>query len=69
MDTITLSAHDKDAIEKYVKVLDELDGLDTEGDHLEADTILIIALEALGLAELSSAWQRVELRSGGFWYA
>ena len=56
-------------VEKYVAKMDALEGDDTESDHASADDYLIKVLEDLGLAELSSAWQRVHNRCHGFWYA
>jgi hypothetical protein len=58
-------------ISEYVKKLDALGatGHDPEGDHIDADMLLLSALEELGFAHLSDAWKRVQERCGTFWYA
>jgi hypothetical protein len=61
--------NDKDIVGVWVGELDKIDRGDTEIAHISADECLIKALEELGLADLSSAWERVSERSGGFWYA
>ena len=62
-------AEDAPIIAEYVEKMDQLSGGDPESDHVRADEFLIRVLEDLGYAEISSAWQRVEIRCGGFWYA
>jgi hypothetical protein len=59
----------KEIIAEYVVKMDSMDTGDVESAHAEADDALIKVLEDLGWADLSSAWQRVELRCKGFWYA
>jgi len=60
---------DKEIIAEYVAKLDAIGDGDKEAAHIQADKLLIAALEDYGLAHLSSAWQRVQIRCKGFWYS
>jgi len=55
----------KDVIEK----LDAIEDGDTEMAHQEADSLILQFLRANGLFDVAAAWDRVEERCGGFWYA
>jgi hypothetical protein len=54
-------------MDDIVKQLDELSG-DTEACHVEADNLLLTALENAGLKAVADAWQRAKGRLD-FWYA
>jgi hypothetical protein len=51
--------------------IDRLDALDDDQEmaHSRADDILLDALRAFPLGELADAYERVDDRCGGFWYA
>ena len=53
--------------DEATKRLNALNG-DPEGDHIEADDILLDVLEANGFAGVASAYRKAEDRIG-FWYA
>ncbi len=48
-----------------VEALDDIDAGDPEGDHIEADNILL----AIAPPEVARAYERLRARSGGWWYA
>lgn len=49
--------------------LDDIAAGDTERSHIKADEILLNFLRDNGFAKVADAYERVENREGGFWYA
>lgn len=58
----------KTEIEKYVKLLDEIND-DTESAHARADHYLLDYLRATNQEAVADAWERAADRHNGFWYA
>jgi len=58
---------ESEIISEYEQQMDALMGTE-DIVHRKADELLIRLLEDIGLAEVSAAWQRVEIRNGKFWY-
>ncbi len=53
------------------QIIDKLNGLeegDTEWVHVEADSLIIEALDRAGYQDIANAWRRTRDRIG-FWYA
>ena len=48
-----------------IAALDALKGDDPEGDHCEADEILLAVVPPT----VKQAYERAEFRAGGWWYA
>ena len=55
--------------EETIAALDAIDGSDTEKAHGEADGYILKFLSDNGFDAISQAWERVDEKARGFWYA
>lgn len=60
---------DIDLVSEYVRAFKSISADDEEAAHYDADRLLLRFLAGVGLGEIAEAWEDVEERAGGFWYA
>lgn len=60
---------DKDEAVKALKAISDADYYDTESAHDGADGILLKFLTDSGFKDIADAWEAVDEKVGGFWYA